>query len=126
MKAQMMLATGLAVMLPGCGEEPAREPQPIAVAETATDYARRLEALPEGQRNAVFIRAIRDDDRECQHVERSVPRAPVNGAPAWTATCERGTEWIILLFDSGDAQVLSPAELEAAGAADNVTANASP
>lgn len=119
MKTQITLVAGIAVLLFGCEDSGAPEAEaPAAVAgETAEDYARRIDALADGQRDAVFIRAIRGAGRECQHVESSAPRAPVNGAPAWTARCERGTEWIIVLGAGGIAQIVSPAELAAAAAA---------
>jgi hypothetical protein len=80
------------------------------------DYPERLEAMPEGQRHAVFIRAIRDAGRECQHVERSIPRGWVNGAPAWIVECDGGLEWTIIIGKAGIAQVTNSAELKAAGA----------
>ena len=66
----------------------------------------RLEALPEAQRNGVFIRAIRDSDGRCQHVERSEPAGEQDGLPIWRAYCEDGEIYSILISRGGSAQVI--------------------
>jgi hypothetical protein len=66
----------------------------------------RLEALPEAQRNGVFIRAIRDADGRCQHVERSEPAGEQEGLPVWRAYCEDGASFSILIARGGSAQVI--------------------
>lgn len=103
----------------GGGGGEASNAQPAAnepnTQETAAAFQQRIEGLNEAQRNAVFIRAIRGADRDCQHVERSAPRAPIRGTPAWTAVCRGGFEWIILIRDGGLAQVTHEAELRASG-----------
>lgn len=78
-------------------------------------FQERLRAMPEGQRNAVFIRAIRDSGQECQHVENSAPRAAVAGAPTWTARCEGGRSYTIAILPSGVAQVVNDAEARLMG-----------
>ena len=108
------------LLLAGCGGGgEASNVQPGAnetdAQETAAAFQQRIEGLNEAQRNAVFIRAIRGADRDCQHVERSAPRAPIRGTPAWTAVCRGGFEWIILIRDGGLAQVTHEAELRASG-----------
>ena len=70
----------------------------------------RLEAMPEAQRNAVFIRAIRDADQECQHVESSQPAGRHQGFPVWNATCAGGGTWTIVIMNDGTAAVLNDAE----------------
>lgn len=82
-------------------------------------YQAELEAMPEGQRNAVFIRAIRDADleRTCQGVESSTQEAATSGSPTWRARCTDGSEWLIIIGGAGIAQVVSAAEAQAAGIA---------
>jgi len=82
----------------------------------------RLARMPEGERNAVFIRAIRDAHFECQHVEKSASAGTINGAPAWTATCDDGKLWTIVIAKGGNAQVVNGAVV----ADEDKASNASP
>lgn len=80
----------------------------------------RVASLSEGQRNAVFIRAIRDAGLDCQHVERSVPAGSYREMPVWMATCQGGHEWTIVISPDGGAQILPeaiPAGTSTAGTA---------
>ena len=82
------------------------------------DYQARLQAMPEGQRNAVFIRALRDAGRPCQGVENSAYQGERDGVPTWTARCtDGGGEWLILLGADGVVQVVSAAEAVRGGLA---------
>lgn len=67
--------------------------------------AERIAAMPDGQRNAVFIRAIRDAGLECQHVAASQPAGIYEGRPVWSAECVGGGRWTIVLTESG-AQII--------------------
>jgi hypothetical protein len=78
-------------------------------ADAAVPVTSQVAAMSEGQRNGVFIRAIRDAGFDCQHVERSVSVGNVENMPAWRATCQGGGEWIIVVAADGSAQVLPPA-----------------
>lgn len=113
---RMMMIAGsaaLAVSLGACGGgTPAENVQQIEVPEG--EYEQRLRDMPEGQRNATFIRAIRDAGRECQNVTSSSYVGETNGAPTWTATCERGQQWTIMLGRDGIVQIVDSAELQAA------------
>ena len=70
----------------------------------------QLMAMPEGQRNGVFIRAIRDARQECQHVESSEPAGEHQGFPVWNATCAGGGTWTIVVMNDGNATVLNAEE----------------
>jgi hypothetical protein len=88
----------------GCGQEPAREDvRSIEVAEGG--YAGRIAAMPAGERNAVFIRAIRDARFDCQGVTDSSQLPEIDGRPAWQARCGDGGEWVIVIGRDGIAQV---------------------
>lgn len=67
----------------------------------------RLEDMPEATRNAVFIRAIRDAGRECQHVESSERAGEHQGFPVWNANCQDGGTWTIVVMNDGTAAVLN-------------------
>ena len=75
-------------------------------ADAAAPVSNQVAALSAGQRNAVFIRALRDAGLDCQHVERAVPAGTVRNMPAWRATCQGGGEWTILIAADGNAQIL--------------------
>jgi hypothetical protein len=110
---KLMIGTcaALAFALAGCeggAPEAANEANDVVVGPEATEN--QLEALPEGQRNAVFIRALQDAGQECQHVESSTRAGEHQGFPLWTARCTGGTEWTIVIGNGGVAQILNPAE----------------
>ena len=108
------------IVVAGCGGEPANRQAPVQ----GNPFQNQLQAMPEGQRNGVFIRAIRDSRQQCQHVESSAPGAEVSGNPTWTARCEGGASYTILILPSGTAQVVNDAEARLVG--DNqATANGS-
>jgi hypothetical protein len=84
-------------------------------ANTANDaepVGNRVAALSEGQRDAVFIRAIRDARLECQRVQGSVRLGDYRGMPVWWARCQGGGEWTIVVANDGTAQILNAAEAQ--------------
>ena len=94
----------LALAAAACGGSGGNQAAPTANApEPAGD---RVASLSEGQRNAVFIRAIRDAGLECQHVDRSVAAGTVQTLPVWRATCQGGAEYSIAITADGTAQIL--------------------
>lgn len=109
---KLIAATGaaLALSLAGCGDGAENETAPIVVPDSA-DYQMQLETMPEGQRNATLLRAIRDGGRDCQHVESSDLEGDRQGFPVWRARCGDGTEWSVIIANDGIAQVM-PAEAQ--------------
>ena len=108
-------AAALLVALGACDDR-GQNPRPIEAGKG--DYQARLQAMPEGQRNAVFIRALRDAGRPCQGVENSAYQGVRDGVPTWTARCtDGGGDWLILLGAGGVVQVVSAAEAVRGGLA---------
>ncbi|MGZ8998307.1 MAG: hypothetical protein ACXW2T_05550 [Allosphingosinicella sp.] len=70
----------------------------------------RLEGLAQGQRDAVFLRAIRDAHGECQHVETSERAGENEGLPVWRARCEQARSYTIVITPGGTAQVLDDSQ----------------
>jgi hypothetical protein len=76
--------------------------------------------MAEGERNAVFIRAIRDAGFDCQHVDSSsyqgmsAGQGGSAGTPTWVATCDKASNWVILIGGNGAAQVIKGSDIEAA------------
>jgi hypothetical protein len=112
----VMLATGamLSLLLAGCGDQRAEETNRAAAAPSG-DAANQLAALPEGQRNGVFIRAIRDAGQECQHVESSVRAGEYEGNPVWSAQCAGGDSWTIVVTPDGTAQLVNESQARLVG-----------
>ena len=99
----------LLILVGGCGDVTPVSNNRVAVpGPEATQN--RLENLSEGERNAVFIRAIRDAGLPCQQVESSARAGEHQGLPLWTARCENGVTWTIVLGNDGSAAVLNPNE----------------
>lgn len=65
----------------------------------------RVNALPEGQRNGVLIRAIRDAKLACQQVTESSLSPTSNKLPVYFATCEDGAVYAVAIADDGTATV---------------------
>jgi hypothetical protein len=107
-------AFGLALALAGCGREEA-PPANEAASNTGVDVAEQLAALPDGQRNAVFIRAIRDAGEDCQHVIASSRAGEYQGRPVWSAQCDGGSSWTIVVTRDGTAQMINDAEARLVG-----------
>ncbi len=107
-----VLAFGLASCGDGDTPPPADSGNETAKSE---DIQNRLEAMPEGQRNGVFIRAIRDSGEDCQHVESSSRAGEHEGYPVWTAACAGGGNFTIVITSGGVAQVLNDAERRLVG-----------
>ncbi len=118
---KLMIGTGaaLAIVLASCeggAPEAANEMEATNEMVAGPEAAgNQLDALPEGQRNGVFIRAIQDAGQECQHVESSSRAGEHQGFPVWTARCTGGVEWTIVIGNDGVASVLNPAEAELLG-----------
>jgi hypothetical protein len=93
----------LVLALAACGQEESTEDSNRMSVRPA-GFA--VASMPEGQRNAVFIRAIRDAGQDCQQVESSKPGGAYQGMPVWQATCRGGRHWTIVIADDGTAQLL--------------------
>ena len=96
-------AAVLLLPLAGCGSGAPRAQE--AAANSSGDYVARMQALNEKERNVVLFRAIRDAGRACQRVERSTTSDPVGGKPAWIATCDDRSAWLVTLGNDGVATV---------------------
>lgn len=110
----MIIMAGAALVLAGCD---GGAPETVNKAEPVGPEAvqNQLVAMPEGQRNAVFIRALQDAGQECQHVESSAPAGEHQGFPVWSARCSDGGNWTIVITNDGTAAVLDADERRLVG-----------
>ena len=107
--------------LAACNAEPAGQTASASnsaggniAAADAVDYPARIRTMAAGQRNAVFLRAVRDAGRACQGVTDAT-EVTVQGGPAtWSAACEDGVRWIVAISPTGTATVTNQAELQGA------------
>lgn len=112
-----LAATAALLPLAACDRGGSQAEQPgQAAADAQRDTQARLAAMAEGERNAVFIRAIRDAGFDCQHVDSSSPQGMSAGSPTWVATCDKASNWVILIGSNGAAQVIKGSDIEAARA----------
>jgi hypothetical protein len=99
-------ALAMLLSLGGCGGGDTRNAEAITNGAANGDtIVERIQAMNEGERNVTLFRAIRDAGRDCQGVTRSVPTDPVQGRPAWIATCDNQGEWLIAIAPNGTAIV---------------------
>ena len=103
MRAPLIAALALATA--ACGGQGGNAPAAKA-GNAAEPAGNRVASLSEGQRNAVFIRAIRDAGLECQHVDSSVAAGTVQDMPVWRARCQGGGQFTIAIGADGTAQIL--------------------
>lgn len=108
----LLAAAAIALPLSAC-EQGAPEADDTSITVPEGDYAQRIAGMEEGARNATFLRAIRDAGRDCQTVQSSSSQGQVNNAPAWTATCDNGSQWTIIIGGDGAATVVNAQGLEA-------------
>ena len=94
-------AAGLLLLL-ACDSEPAKV-KPIEVSEGG--YRQKIEALTPEQRDAVFLRAVRDAGHDCQSVAGSAYNGVHFGMPGWAARCTNGEDWLIMIGKGGRAHV---------------------
>ncbi|MEO9133120.1 MAG: hypothetical protein ABI240_18180 [Sphingomonas sp.] len=100
----------LPVLLCACGRAaPQNDTTPAPVAEG--NYLEQIEALPSGQRDMVFMRAIQDSNVPCQHVTGSSIHAKVRDRPTWVAHCVEGLDWILTLEPGGMIHVVNPEQI---------------
>lgn len=115
-----MLIAGAALALAGCGgseNSSANASGNETAANTAapapnSDAQNQVRSLPDGQRNGVLLRAIRDAGQDCQQVEGSELIATSNNLPVYMATCRGGAVYAVAIRNDGTAQVQAamPAE----------------
>lgn len=107
MRALLMMLGG-SLMLAGCGpnaeQQAAANQAAVANAQEASEMAAKVDALAPGQREGVFLRAIRDAGLPCQGVTSS-ERGEKPGS--WVATCQEGSRHIITFGANGMANVTS-------------------
>lgn len=106
---KLTIMAGAALLMVGCDggvPESANKVEPVGPGEVQNQLA----AMPEGQRNAVFIRALQDAGEECPHVESSAPAGEHQGFPVWSARCSDGGNWTIVITNDGTATVLDADE----------------
>lgn len=102
----------LALALAACGDGAAdRNTTNIQVPEG--DYQQQLQTMSDVERNGVFFRAIRDAGRDCSDIQGSTPGGELQGRPTWTARCNNGVDWLIIVGRDGFVQVVSREEAEA-------------
>jgi hypothetical protein len=99
---------GGSLMLAACGpsaeQQAAANQAAITNQQEASAMATQVAALAPGQRDGVFIRAIRDAGLPCQGVTSS-EKGDKPGS--WVATCQEGSRHIITFGANGMANVTS-------------------
>ena len=99
----------MAALLPlaACGDPTPKAPATpdAAVFHADTTLIARITALPPGQLDIVLFRAIRDARQECQGIAASRRIDDQNGRPSWSAQCDRGGQFLLVLQPDGQMTV---------------------
>ena len=106
-----ILALAFLALIPAaCGEVDSTENQAVSAGPAAPSYGDRVASLSDGQRRALFLRAIRDAALDCQEVTGASEAGRYRGLPVWRATCRGGGNWTIVINEQGWAQILNANE----------------
>lgn len=96
----------LPVLLAGCDKPVATIPAENETKAELSAFQKAAVELSPGQRNGMFIRAIRDAGFDCQSVSESHRQADgLHGEPGYQARCSDGTNYTILLDADSTAHV---------------------
>lgn len=109
---RLLVPAAALLMLGACGsprQDAAVATNTVSVPEG--DYVAKIRALPPGQQNGVFLRAVRDSGRDCQDVTQAQEVGSINNAPTWAVTCDKRTRWLVAINADGIAIVTDPSEL---------------
>lgn len=93
--------------LASCGSPDTAEkaaPKNEAANASGVDYPSAVAALPPGQRNGVFLRAVRDAGLSCQEIASSEKMGADGG---WKVQCDSGDAHLISIGHDGQATVTS-------------------
>ena len=113
MRARLITALGLPLLLIACGEsQPTQPRQPIVVRSEAQDQLHRLDPM---NRDIALKRAIHASGFRCKRVLKSGYVQEHNNLSMWTASCDDGTDWAIFAGPDGSAQVRRCADLAGYG-----------
>jgi hypothetical protein len=107
-------ALPLLALLAACnGQSPANDTAPVNEAAAATNGtdAAAIRALPVGQRNAVFLRAVRDSGADCQEVTQATEQPVASGPATWAVSCDRQGRFVVAIDTAGTATVTPAAAL---------------
>jgi len=63
--------------------------------------------MAEGQREAIFLRALKDAGIPCQWVDASNYLGTSLGNASWIASCDDRSQWLITVGANGVAQIMS-------------------
>jgi hypothetical protein len=109
MRLVMTSAAALALVLAGCNKAPSEKPANNAAAANASgpkvDYVAEIRAMDPPLRRGTFLRAIRDAGQPCQEVRKEYETEPVGGQASWSAECDNGAQWIVIVQRDGNAKV---------------------
>lgn len=86
--------------------------QAVGNAATGSNAQQAVRDLPDGQRNGVLLRAIRDARQPCQNVTESMLSETPGRTPVYMATCQDNAVYAVAIRDDGQAvvQPVMPAE----------------
>ena len=111
MKITSALLPALLCFPLGACDRPAPQNDTAAAPVAEGNYLAQIDALPGGQRDMVFMRAIQDSNIPCQHVTGSAVHAKVRDRPTWVAHCVEGLDWILILEPGGMIHVVNPGQI---------------
>lgn len=116
----ILAAAPLSLALAACGSGDTATDAGSANTAAATtnaqpDYAERIRTMPEGQRTAVFLRAVRDAGNPCQTVMEATDVGVAGGPPTYAVRCDDGGRWVVAIGADGVATVTAQSAMQGKG-----------
>jgi hypothetical protein len=111
--SRAIIIAGAVLALTGCnpateGAAPEPTPTAAAVANASGNPLEKVLAMPERERDIVFVRAITDAGIKCDGVIKSERMPDQDGKPFWRADCKGGNNsHIINITPDGTANIVS-------------------
>ena len=104
----MLRLVGSAILLSlaaGCGSQDNASSSANA-ANNGVDYRQRIAEMPEGPREALFLRAIVGAHLPCQQIDSATAGTDSSGTPVWNVHCSGGHERTVIIAEDGTARIL--------------------
>lgn len=120
MNRPALAALGIVALLAACHAPPQQQAgnTTAAAATSPGDFADQIDALPEGQRGGVFMRAITDAGYACQKIETMARHAPISEHPAWAIACDHHNDYVALAIPGDTLQIVPGRPADAPAPAD--------
>lgn len=106
MNRPVITVLALAALASACHAPPKTATGTSDNTAAADAFAAKVTALPQAQRDGVFMRAITDAGFSCQKIVQSAAHAAIQNRPAWAITCDNNNAYVALATADETLQIV--------------------